>query len=191
MNDAEGLTNSIGMRFVRITADSFMIGSPETEAGRDEDEDEDERQHKVILSQDYWLCITPVTQAQYRQVMGTDPSEFKGADRPVETVSWQDVTKFCRWLSDLPEERAADRVYRLPTEAEWEYACRAGSTTAYSFGDDPQQLGDHGWFGSNSGSETHPVGQKQPNAWGLYDMHGNVNDWFQRLVRGLSEECSS
>jgi formylglycine-generating enzyme required for sulfatase activity len=92
-------------------------------------------------------------------------------------VSWSDAVEFCRKLSALPEERRAGREYRLPTEAEWEYACRAGSTTKWSFGDDEAQLGDYGWFNGNSGFHTHPVGQKKPNAWGLFDMHGNVWEW--------------
>ena len=85
--------------------------------------------------------------------------------------------EFCRKLSELPEERKAERVYRLPTEAEWEYACRAGTTTKYSFGEDEKLLGDYGWFDGNSDEQTHPVGQKKPNAWGLYDMHGNAWEW--------------
>jgi formylglycine-generating enzyme required for sulfatase activity len=148
-----------------------------------------------------------VTQAQYRQVMGTNPSHFQGdvvAERhpktnrvvkevdtssyPVEEVSWEDAVEFCRKLSQLPEEKKAGRVYRLPTEAEWEYACRAGSKTAYSFGASSQSLGDYAWFDGNSGSQTHPVGEKKPNAWGLYDMHGNVwewcSDWYGDYPKG-------
>jgi eukaryotic-like serine/threonine-protein kinase len=122
--------------------------------------------------------VYEVTQGEYERVMGTNPSHFKGDPRlPVETVSWQDAMTFCERLSALPAERSAGRVYRLPTEAEWEYACRAGSTTIYSFGDSEGSLGDYAWYDSNSGSKTHPVGQKRPNAWGLYDMHGNVWEW--------------
>jgi formylglycine-generating enzyme required for sulfatase activity len=92
-------------------------------------------------------------------------------------MRWDEAIKFCRKLSALPEERKAGRVYRLPTEAEWEYACRAGATTRYSFGDDEKLFGEYGWFDGNSNQQTHPVGQKKPNAWGLYDMHGNVWEW--------------
>ena len=106
--------------------------------------------------------------------MGKNPSHFQGAkvgnenaDLPVENVSWDDAVEFCKKLSELPEEKKAGRVYRLPTEAEWEYACRAGSRTAYSFGESSESLGDYAWFGSNSNSQTHPVGQKKANAWGL------------------------
>jgi hypothetical protein len=121
--------------------------------------------------------VHEVTQSQYEQVMGSNPSEFKGANNPVEKVSWDDAVAFCAKLSSLPAEVAAGRVYRLPTEAEWEYACRAGTTTEYSFGDDASKLGEYAWFRDNSNGTTHAVGEKRPNAWGLYDMHGNVWEW--------------
>jgi formylglycine-generating enzyme required for sulfatase activity len=92
-------------------------------------------------------------------------------------VSWDDAVEFCRKLSELPGEKSTGYVYRLPTEAEWEYACRAGTTTEYSFGDSKSELGDYAWYDKNSGKTTHPVGGKKPNAWGLYDMHGNVFEW--------------
>ena len=118
-----------------------------------------------------------VTHEQYERVMGMNPSHLKEPQLPVNTVSWISVVEFCDKLSALPEEKAAGRTYRLPTETEWEYACRAGSTTLYSFGDNPADLGDHAWFQENSSVTTHPVGEKRPNAWGLYDMHGNVWEW--------------
>jgi formylglycine-generating enzyme required for sulfatase activity len=186
------ITNSIGMKLVLIPKGTFTMGSPENEAGRIEDEGE----HQVTISRDYYLGVYEVTQEQYEQVMGTNPSYFQGdhvaerdpktgvvkeidsSNHPVEQVSWEDAVEFCERLSELPEEKAAGRVYRLPTEAEWEYACRAGTNTKYSFGDDEGQLGDYAWFEANSGG-THPVGQKQPNAWGLYDTHGNVFEWCE------------
>ena len=112
-----------------------------------------------------------VTQAQWETVMGNNPSWFKGANRPVEQVSWNDAQAFLKKLN------AASVQFRLPSEAEWEYAARAGTQTAYAFGDDPNQLGKYAWFDDNSGNETHSVGQKKPNGFGLYDMHGNVWEW--------------
>ncbi len=136
-------------------------------------------QHQVKLTKPFQLGVYEVTQQQYEKVMGTNPSKYKGPQNPVEKVNWNDAVEFCRKLSSLPEEKAAGYVYRLPTEAEWEYACRAGTTTKYSFGDSESELGDYAWYNENSGSTTHPVGSKKPNAWGLYDMHGNVIEWCQ------------
>ena len=170
-----GVTNSIGMKLRLIPAGEFMMGSPGTESDRDDDE----TQHRVSITKPFYLGETEVTQEQYQKVMGTNPSQFKGPQNPVEKVSWTDAVEFCRKLSAMPAEKTAGHVYRLPTEAEWEFACRAGTTTAYGFGDDASRLGDYGWFDDNSGSKTHPVGEKKPNGWGLYDMHGNVYEWCQ------------
>jgi formylglycine-generating enzyme required for sulfatase activity len=171
------ITNSIGMNLVLIPKGTFMMGSPESEQGRNEIEN----QHEVTISKDYYLGVYEVTQAQYEKVMGKNPSSFQGAkvgnenaDLPVENVSWDDTVEFCKKLSDLPEEKKASREYRLPTEAEWEYACRAGSKTAYAFDDEEGLLPEYGWFKRNSSDRTHTVGLLEPNAWGLYDMHGNV-----------------
>jgi formylglycine-generating enzyme required for sulfatase activity len=169
----EELTNSIGMKFRLIQPGTFMMGSPASEAGRDSNE----RQHQVTLTQPFYMGIYPVTQSEYARIMGSNPSYCKGDRHPVEKVSWEDATEFIQKLNGLSEERAAGRVYRLPTESEWEYACRAGSSTAYCFGEDEARLGEYAWYGKNSGNKTHPVGQKAPNAWGLYDMHGNVWEW--------------
>jgi formylglycine-generating enzyme required for sulfatase activity len=130
---------------------------------------------RVTLTQGYWLGKTEVTQAQWEALMGSNPSNFKGADRPVEQVSWNDAIEFCRKLAE--RERSAGRLpegyeYTLPTDAQWEYACRAGTT-----GDYAGNLDAMAWYESNSGSQTHAVSAKQPNAWGLYDMHGNVWEW--------------
>ncbi len=117
----------------------------------------------------------PITQEQYQAVMGVNPSYFQSnPQNPVETVSWDDAVTFCQKLSQL-----TGKNYRLPTELEWEYACRAGTTTNYYFGDDKEQLGDYAWYFDNSQETTHPVGQKLPNPWGLYDMLGNIWEWCQ------------
>jgi formylglycine-generating enzyme required for sulfatase activity len=180
-SSSEPITNSIGMKLVLMPKGTFMMGSPAEEVGGQDDE----QQHQVTISKNYFLGMTEVTQGQYEKVMGTNPSYFQkrvirksdSSMYPVEQVSWDDAVEFCKKLSDLPEEKAAGRVYRLPTEAQWEYACRAGSKSAYSFGASLKSLGDYAWFERNSDEHTHPVGEKKPNAWGLYDMHGNVWEW--------------
>jgi formylglycine-generating enzyme required for sulfatase activity len=132
--------------------------------------------HEVHISKAFYLGKHEVTQGQWQAVMGTNPSNLKGdATLPVENVSWENVQAFIHQLN----AKEGGTKYRLPTEAEWEYAARAGTTTAYSFGDDQRQLGEYGWYSENSGSNTHLVGQKKPNAWGLYDMHGNIWEWVQ------------
>jgi formylglycine-generating enzyme required for sulfatase activity len=151
----------------------------------------------VEITRPFYLGVHPVTQEEYRSVMGKNPSHFSADGEgkkkvagvntdhfPVEMVSWHDAAEFCRRLSHRTEEKKAGRAYRLPTEAEWEYACRAGSRSLYSFGDDQKKLGGYAWFVENSSSMTHAVGLKEPNRWGLYDLHGNVyqwcSDWYDR-----------
>ena len=134
-------------------------------------------QHRVILTKGFWMAKTEVTQSQWVQVMGNNPSKFKaaGSNAPVETASWNDCQAFIARLNATLIEQMAE--LRLPTEAEWEYACRAGTQTAYCFGDDAAKLGDYAWHSKNSDMTSHPVAEKKPNAWGLYDMHGNVWEW--------------
>jgi formylglycine-generating enzyme required for sulfatase activity len=165
-------TNSMGMEFVLIPAGSFMMGSADNDSEADDDE---KPQHKVSISKSFYLGKFEVTQSQWEAVMGSNPSEFKGRSNPVANVSWDDAQEFIKRLN--ANERHSR--YRLPTEAEWEYAARAGSTSAYSFGDDTRQLVGYAWYLNNSKWKTWPVGQMQPNARGLYDMHGNVWEWVQ------------
>jgi formylglycine-generating enzyme required for sulfatase activity len=188
--------NNLGMSFIKVPSGTFTMGSPDgvseypigsgetpsAEAGRGTDE----TPHQVILTQSYYMQTTEVTQGQWQAVMGSNPSDFSicGDDCPVEQVSWNDIQTFLSTLNSMGQG-----TYRLPTEAEWEYAARSGSATAIASGDigftncsDDANLDKMGWYCYNSGDETHPVAQKQPNAWGLYDMHGNVSelceDWY-------------
>ena len=164
--DVVDLGGGIKIEMVWCPPGSFLIGSPENEENRKSNE----TQHRVTLTKGFWMGKFEVTQAQWEAVTGSNPSWFKGADLPVEQVSWDDCQAFVAKLN----AKAPGGGFRLPTEAEWEYACRAGTTEAYA-----GNLDEMAWYGSNSGSTSHPVGQKKPNAWGLYDMHGNVCEWCQ------------
>jgi formylglycine-generating enzyme required for sulfatase activity len=159
----------LGLEFVLIPAGEFLMGAANGE-------DDEKPVHRVRIIQPFYLGKYPVMQGQWQAVMGNNPSHFTGdLNRPVENVSWDDVQEFLRKLNG--QEKGA--TYHLPTEAEWEYAARAGSTGAYCFGDDLALFGEYAWYYENSGGTTHPVGQLKPNAWGLYDMHGNVWEWVQ------------
>ena len=171
------LGNGVSMKFVLIPAGTFKMGSPASEANRGSDE----TQHTVKLSKAFYMGTTEVTQAQWKAMMGTTPWSGKahardGANNAASCVSWNDATAFCKKMS-----ARTGKAIRLPTEAEWEYACRAGSTTAYHFGNDASQLGRYAWYAGNADFEgdDHAVGRKQPNGWGLYDMHGNFWEWCQ------------
>ena len=166
----KSFTNSIGMEFVLIPAGQSIRAEGLNDFG-------EEAEHQVSISQPFYLGKYEVTQEQWVAVMGTgsNPSIFKGRTNPVENVSWDDVQVFIQKLN----EKEGDNKYRLPTEAEWEHAARAGSETKWFFGSDPNQLGKYAWFKDNSAGTTHPVGEKQPNPWGLYDIYGNVWEWVQ------------
>jgi len=166
--------NSIGIEFVQIPAGEFDMGSPANEKERFSNEDP---VHHVKISKAFYMGKYEVTQKQWRDVMGNNPSNFNGDNLPVEQVSWNDVQAFVKKLN---QNEGIDK-YRLPSEAEWEYAARAGTTTRYSFGDDESKLGEYAWYDGNSGGTTHEVGQKKPNPWGLYDTHGNVWEWVQDI----------
>ena len=189
-----GITNSIGMKLVPIAKGKFQMGSGVQEEGYRFKEP----RHEVTLTRDYYLGAFEVTQDQYLKLMGDNPSYFQGdqvngidsSNHPIDRASWEDAVEFCKRLSALPEERAAGRVYRLPTEAEWEYACRSGSSAPFSFGG-LELADDYGWFASNCQGKTHPVGKKDPNAWGLYDMHGNVMEWCNDWAGDYPEDAVS
>jgi formylglycine-generating enzyme required for sulfatase activity len=198
---------------VFIPPGTFMMGSPTNEVDRD---DREGPRTAVTISRGFWMGEYEVTQGEYLAVMGSNPSRFNGVQllwddscqcstnkdfgtdlsRPVEQVSWGDASAYCARLTE--REVAAGRIgtnsgYRLPTEAEWEYACRGWTSTRFSYGDDPDytNLTNYAWYGDNSDGQTHAVGQKLPNPWGLHDMHGNVWEWCQdwwsdRLPGGLA-----
>ena len=153
------------MEMIYCAPGSFMMGSPEDEEGRYDGE----TQHKVTLTRGFWLGKYPVTQSQWKSVMRGNPSDFEGDANPVDSVSWDDCKEFIKKINSRFNFTA-----RFPTEAEWEYACRAGTEGAYSGTGD---LDDMGWYEGNSDGRTHPVGEKEPNAWGFHDMHGNVSEW--------------
>jgi formylglycine-generating enzyme len=171
---------------VWIEPGAFWRGSPPDETGHRTNE----TRHRVTLTRGFWLGRTEVTQALYLAVMGENPSAFPGADRPAENVAWFDWVRFCNRLSEREQLTPAYRIegtevvwdrsadgYRLPTEAEWEYACRAGTETRFSVGDRTSELAAVAWFRANADWQTHPVAGKPANPWGLHDMHGNVFEW--------------
>ncbi|MCO5382153.1 MAG: formylglycine-generating enzyme family protein [Methanosarcina barkeri] len=172
------------MEFALIPVGEFKMGSSDDEVGR---YDSEGPVHKITIKNPFNLGKYPVTQKQWVAIMGSNPSRFKGDDRPVENVSWNDVQEFLKKLNEL---RGNDK-YRLPSEAEWEYACRANTTTRFYFGDDELKLGKYAWYSGNSGGETHHVGKKEPNSWKLYDMHGNVWEWVQDSWRNNYNDAPS
>ena len=183
----KAIANSIGMRLMRLPAGPFLMGSPDPEPERSNDEGP---RHRVTITRLFYIDVYPLTQQAYAAVMGSNPAEFiaargGGPNHPVEQVSWDDAVEFCRRLSALPAEVRSGRRYRLPTEAEWEYACRAGAITASAFGDalgsERANFDGHSPYGGAPKGKylqrTTPVGSYPSNAWGLYDMHGNVWEW--------------
>jgi len=162
------LGGGVKVEMVLIPAGEFIMGD-------DKGHDNEEPVHKVRITKPFYLGKYEVTQEQWEAVMHNNPSRFKGPKNPVEMVSWDDCQKFLEKLNAKIGTQGGKFV--LPSEAQWEYACRAGSTGKFCFGDDEKQLGEYAWYSANSAGKTHPVGEKKPNAWGLYDMHGNVSEW--------------
>lgn len=168
------------MDFLFIPAGEFEMGSPMREKRRKLWEGP---VHRVTIQNPFWLGKYPVTQEEWEKVMEYNPSFFKGKKLPVENVSWIEVQAFLKKINSLEtfkdETPENSYIYRLPTETEWEYAARAGTNTSFFFGNDESKLKEYAWFLENSGLETHTVGLKKPNQWGLYDMYGNVGEWVQ------------
>jgi len=183
------LGGGVKLELVLIPAGRFRMGD---QAGQDEDAG-----HQwVLITKPFYIGKYEVTQEVWEKVMGTNPSGFKGAKNPVESVSWDGCQEFLKKLNALPHPYPSpfgrgskgEGLFRLPTEAEWEWACRAGTRTRFCFGGEESGLADYGWYDGNSGRTTHPVGAKKPNAWGLYDCHGNVwewcGDWYHEYSQG-------
>ena len=167
---AVDLGDGVKLELVLIPAGRFRMGSP----AKEKDREGNEAQHWVMITRLFYMGKHEVTQEQWEKVMGTDPSNFKGAKNPVECVSWGDSQAFLKKLNGLGK---GPGQFRLPTEAEWEWACRAGTRTRFCSGETDEALADVAWFNANSGNTTHPVGTRKPNAWGLHDLHGNVWEW--------------
>jgi len=175
------LTDGLGLSFHRLPAGSFLMGAAKRPGGPIQALEPGQ----VTIERPFWMGVHEVTQELWTRVMGTNPSRRNGPRWPVENVTWDQIQEFLRRLN----ARETGAVYRLPTEAEWEYACRAGTSAAWSFGDDPRLLAEHAWWIGNSDLRTRPVGRKKPNPWGLYDLHGNVSELCSDPLDGSRGEA--
>jgi formylglycine-generating enzyme required for sulfatase activity len=169
---------------VLVPAGTFVMGSPAGEA-KSPEEAAAEKQHKVTISEPFYIGKYELTQKQFEKIMGVNPTPTKGDELPATNSPFKDVEAFCVKMS-----KATGRTVLLPTEAQWEYACRAGTTTAYSNGDDVTKLGEVCWYGENSKQKMHPVGKLKPNAWGIFDMHGNARE-FVRDIYGEKPQADA
>jgi len=170
---AVDLGHGVKLEMVLIPAGDFMMGSPESDGPANSDE---KPQHRVRITRPFYLGKYLVTQEQWQETMGSNPSIVHGPNKPADNVSWEDCQQFCDALNKKPHPGGK---FMLPTEAQWEYACRAGSTTSFCFGNDETELKEYAWYFENSHLQSHPIGTIRPNVWGLYDMHGNVCEWCQ------------
>ncbi|NEW60868.1 formylglycine-generating enzyme family protein [Sulfurovum sp. bin170] len=165
------ITNSIGMKFIKIPTGSFLMGR---DAHLEEGDEDELPQHHVSIDS-FYMQTTPVTQNQWIKIMRDNPSKFKAPNNPVENICWHDAQRFISKLNQIEGENR----YRLPTESEWEYAVRAGTTTQYHFGNSEKELARYAWYDRNSENRPHPVGEKKANSWGLYDMYGSIWEWVE------------
>jgi formylglycine-generating enzyme required for sulfatase activity len=176
------LVKGCKIRMCWIPPGEFWMGSSTGQTGHHKDEN----QHRVRISKGFWLAQTQTTQAQWQAVMGNNPSHFKGQDLPVETVSWSDIVSPSGFIEKVNRHSGTPDQFSLPTEAQWEYACRSGKTGAYA-----GNLDQMAWYEKNSGMKTHPVAGKSANAWGLYDMHGNVWEWCSDWYGAYSDSAAT
>jgi formylglycine-generating enzyme required for sulfatase activity len=166
------LGGGVKLEMVLIPAGEFLMGSPDSDRQAQSNE---KPQHRVRITKPFYMGKYKVTQDQWDALMGSNSSAFRGPKYPVNAVSWDNCQAFIKKLND--KFRPQGGKFHLPTEAQWEYACRAGSTTQWSFGDDVSKLGDYAWYQGNAEEAIHPLGLKKPNAWGLYDIHGDLWEW--------------
>ena len=167
----------LNLKMIWVPAGKFMMGSPKSEPGH---QTEEENLHQVIISRGFWVGQFEITQSQYEMMMGENPSIIVDPRMPVQKVSWENAMEFCKELTsrEMQEDRLPEHwIFNLPTEAQWEYACRADISGPFHFGYETDELADYAWFHENSSGSPKPGGLKKPNSWGIHDMHGNLGEW--------------